>query len=241
MSDAMILHHYESSPFSEKIRVLFGLKGLSWTSVLIPNMMPKPELIPLTGGYRRTPVMQIGADIFCDTQVIMAELERRHPFTHRTGGLEWAVNAWADRLFFQHTVPIIFGALGDRTPQAFVKDREQLSGRPFDIGAMKAAAPILKGQWRAEAAWLDAQLAHTPWLSGASGGLADAAGYMNLWFLRGALNHEFAVLTNGLPHLADWMNGMRAIGHGAANRNVRPKGAGESRACRPRRAKRRMM
>ena len=41
--------------------------------------MPKPDLMPLTGGYRKTPVLQIGADIYCDTQLIMLELERRAP------------------------------------------------------------------------------------------------------------------------------------------------------------------
>ena len=61
------------------MRVVFGMKGLTWRSVEIPNMMPKPDLMPLTGGYRKTPVMQIGADIFCDTQIIMREIERRVP------------------------------------------------------------------------------------------------------------------------------------------------------------------
>ena len=79
MTDELILHHYETSPFSEKVRVVMGMKGLPWRSVLIPNMMPKPDLLPLTGGYRRTPVMQIGADVYCDTQVILAEIERRAP------------------------------------------------------------------------------------------------------------------------------------------------------------------
>ena len=74
-----ILHHFEASPFSEKIRVIFGFKQIAWQSVLIPRIMPKPDLVPLTGGYRRTPVMQIGADIFCDTQIIQREIERRFP------------------------------------------------------------------------------------------------------------------------------------------------------------------
>ena len=93
---ALLLHHYDASPFSEKVRLVFGLKGLAWRSVLIPSMMPKPDLIPLTGGYRRTPVMQIGADVFCDTQVILAEIERRHPspgmLPAALPGLAWAVN-----------------------------------------------------------------------------------------------------------------------------------------------------
>src|SRR5947199_3130106 len=78
MSD-IILHHYESSPYSEKIRLAFGIKGLAWSSVQIPRIMPKPDLMPLTGGYRRTPVMQIGADIYCDTRLILPEIDARHP------------------------------------------------------------------------------------------------------------------------------------------------------------------
>src|SRR5271163_2053304 len=75
----IILHHYKTSPYSEKVRLGLGLKGLTWASVEIPIIMPKPDLTALTGGYRKTPVMQIGADIYCDSQWIMRELERRHP------------------------------------------------------------------------------------------------------------------------------------------------------------------
>src|SRR5437870_2487493 len=75
----LILHHYPNSPFSEKVRIAFGIKQLAWKSVVIPNIMPKPDLMPLTGGYRKTPVMQVGADIYCDTQLIMLEVEKRAP------------------------------------------------------------------------------------------------------------------------------------------------------------------
>ena len=76
MPHEIIFHHYWSSPFSEKVRLAFGAKKLSWRSVEIPNMMPKPDLMPLTGGYRKTPVMQIGADIYCDTQIIITGVLR---------------------------------------------------------------------------------------------------------------------------------------------------------------------
>ena len=75
----LILHHYDQSPYAEKARLMFGVKGLAWRSVQVPMVMPKPDLMPLTGGYRRTPVLQVGADIYCDTQLIAAEIERRHP------------------------------------------------------------------------------------------------------------------------------------------------------------------
>ena len=63
----LILHHYDISPCAEKIRLCFGLKGLPWRSVIVPMVLPKPDLMPLTGGFRRTPVLQIGADVYCDT------------------------------------------------------------------------------------------------------------------------------------------------------------------------------
>ena len=217
MTDLPILHHFDSSPFSEKVRLMFGLKGLEWGSVKIPNMMPKPDYTPLTGGYRRTPSLQIGADIYCDTQVILAEIERRWPEPRAVrGGLDWAINLWADRPFFQATVPIIFGTLGDQTPEAFLRDREQLSGRPFDVKAMKAAVGPMKGQWRGQAAWLEDQLAQSSsgWLNGDTAGLADIAAYMNVWFLGGALPPALAELTAGMPRLGDWARRVAGIGHG---------------------------
>ena len=75
----IILHHYDLSPFSEKIRRVLAYKKIAWHAVEQPIMAPKPELTPLTGGYRRIPVMQIGADIYCDTALIARVLEARHP------------------------------------------------------------------------------------------------------------------------------------------------------------------
>src|SRR5262249_33346097 len=59
----IILHHYDISPYSEKVRLGLGLKRLAWGSVEIPVIMPKPDLTALTGGYRKAPVLQIGADV----------------------------------------------------------------------------------------------------------------------------------------------------------------------------------
>ena len=75
MQHPLVLHHFDQSPFSEKNRVILGFKLLAWKSVRISRVMPRPDLMPLTGGYRRTPTMQIGADIYCDTQIIIRELE----------------------------------------------------------------------------------------------------------------------------------------------------------------------
>jgi glutathione S-transferase len=207
----LILHHYDTSPFSEKVRLLFGLKGLSWGSVIQPTIMPKPDLTPLTGGYRRIPVLQAGADVYCDSQVILAEVAARAGGAPLEGA-GWAVNLWADRLFFGATVPIIFGEI--EVPKAFIEDREKLSGRPFDAAQMKAAAGPMKQQWRAQAAWLDQALAHSDYLAGDTPGLADIAAYMNVWFLGGALRGTTRELMAGFDRLNAWRERIRAIGHG---------------------------
>ncbi|UVO51022.1 glutathione S-transferase N-terminal domain-containing protein [Sphingomonas sp. SUN019] len=210
--DRVILHHYDASPFSEKVRLMCGLKALDWASVLTPNMLPKPDLIPLTGGYRRAPVMQIGADVYLDSQVILAELERRTPGHDR--GPAWAVNFWADRAFFQTSVVVIFGRIGDRIDPAFAADRAALSGRPFDAQAMAAMAPLAEPQWRAHAAWIERALANTPFLSGDAAGIADIAAYMNVWFVANIFPELADTLLAGFPRVQDWRAKIAAIGHG---------------------------
>jgi len=207
-----ILHHYDTSPFSEKVRLFFGLKNLSWRSVIQPNMMPKPDLIPLTGGYRRAPVMQIGADVFCDTQVILAEIERRHP--GHVVGPSWAVNLWADRLFFMPSVAVIFGELGDAVPKDFIADREKMSGRPFDVAGMKAMAGPMQAQWRAKAAWMNDALDGRDFLEGDKAALADIAAYMNFWFVLGPCRATGEKMMAGFTRIPPWILRVREIGHG---------------------------
>ena len=211
---AIILHHYDTSPFSEKVRLLLGIKGLSWRSVIQPVIMPKPHLIPLTGGYRRIPVMQIGADVYCDSQVIMAELERRYPNPKVARGADWALNFWADRVWFQASVAVIFGEIGENVPKDFIADREKLSGRPFDIAGMKAAAPFMRAQWRAYAAWLEEGLAGADYLGGSTPSLADVAAWMNIWWTSAAARGPAEEMLAGFSRTLAWRDRVRAIGHG---------------------------
>jgi len=225
MPDPVILHHFDQSPFSEKIRTIFGFKSVSWASVRIPRIMPKPDLMPLTGGYRRTPVMQIGADIFCDTQIIIREIERRFPsptlFPGGASGVPWALGMWTDRPFFQCAVNLIFGALGDKVPREFVDDRSQLRGAKFDLEKMRAAMPEMRDQLRAYLGWIEAELSdERTWLIG-DFSLADVSAYMNVWYIRSSLPspEDQAVagvdkIFAGLRRVAAWESRMRAIGHG---------------------------
>ena len=217
----IILHHFQQSPFSEKVRLVFGLKNIEWTSVLISRIMPRPDLMPMTGGYRRTPVMQIGADIFCDTQCILRELERRFPeptlFPRGYQGIGPASAMWTDRPYFQSTVNLVFGSLADRVPQDFIADREKLRGAKFDVAAMTTAIPQMRDQFRAHTAWIEAQLADgRSWIGGDKPGLCDVNAYMNIWYVRGNLPNAEAMLAE-FGNTRAWEARMRAVGHGRSS------------------------
>jgi glutathione S-transferase len=214
----IILHHFEKSPFSEKVRVVFGLKNVEWTSVLISRILPRPDLMPLTGGYRRTPVMQIGADIYCDTQCIIRELERRFPqptlLPKGYEGVAWATAMWTDRSFFQNTVNLVFGSLADQVPQDFIADREKLRGARFDVPAMTSAIPQMRDQFRAHMQWIEAQLGDgRNWMAGEAASLCDVNAYMNIWYVRAHLPNADEMFSE-FDKTRAWEARLRAVGHG---------------------------
>jgi glutathione S-transferase len=174
-------------------------------------MMPKPDLMPLTGGYRKTPVMQIGADVFCDTQIILRELERRHPAPAL--GASYPLAFWSDRPFFMASVAVVFGEVGDMVPEAFRQDRAKMSGGTFSVEALKAAAPYARDQWRAHADFVEERLSGA-FLDGANAGAADIHAYMNFWWIKAAIPHVAPSLLEEFPKVRAWIERMAAIGHG---------------------------
>src|SRR5262249_54482294 len=236
---ALLLHHYDTSPFSEKIRKVLAHKRLAWGAVEQPSIMPKPELVPLTGGYRRIPVLQIGADVYCDTQCIVRVLERLHPdptiYPDGSAATAHAWNLWADRLLFMPVVAVVFADIGPLVPPAFIEDRSKMMpGRDFN--EIPKQAPHAREQMRALVATLEAQLGDgRPWLLGRAFSLADAACYHPLWFLRVAPGAQ--ALLGGFSRVAGWMARLEAMGQGerrdvpaadalAVARAAEPAGAG---------------
>ena len=217
----IILHNYPQSPVAEKVRVAFGIKGVSWASVDIPRLPPKDMLVKLTGGYRRTPVMQIGADIYCDSQCIIHELEQRFPlptfFPTSDSGLAWALSRWTDGALFALTVKIVLGSAGDDLPKDFAEDRGRLYlGADWAAGLKQANEnlPHLASQMRGPMAWLDAQLSDgRTFLLGYEPGAIDAQFYHLVWFLRGRWN-QGATFLSEFPYLETWETKVLNIGHG---------------------------
>ena len=199
-----------------------GIKGLAWRDVEIPRLPPKPMLTPLTGGYRRTPVMQIGADIFCDTQCILRELERRQPepsfMPTSKAGLMWCLSRWTDGALFDLAVKIVLGSAGDNLPADFAEDRGRLYlGQDWAEGLKTAnqQLPHLVAQMRAPLSWLDSMLADgRAFLTGESPGAIDAQVYHVVWFVRGRFDGGPAMLSE-FPDLLRWESNVRDLGHGS--------------------------
>ena len=217
----IVLHNYPQSPVAEKVRVAFGIKNLSWRDVEIPRLPPKPMLTALTGGYRRTPVMQIGADIYCDSQCILRELERRQPVPSfmptSDAGLMWCLSRYTDGDLFTLAVKLVLGSAGDDLPSDFAEDRGRLYlGEDWAEGLRRANAelPHLVAQIRAPLSWMDTQLSDgRAFLLGSNPAAIDAQMYHCIWFIRGRWSGGPAMLSE-FPDLVRWENNVRAIGHG---------------------------
>ncbi len=211
----IILHHYEMSPFSEKIRRILGYKNMPWRSVDAPMMNPKPLLTPLTGGYRRIPVLQIGADVYCDSAVIAQELERRQPepsiFPDGCEGAATMLALWADRQFFPASVPLALVASESLLPPEFKADREKMAPQ-LNFDRLRQALPDARNQVRAFCNLLGKQLTAGKFLLGDRFSLADAAAYHVIWFLRGVPDAKPLIRTHAA--IVDWYKRLEGMGRG---------------------------
>lgn len=225
MSDDLILHHYPNSPFSEKIRLILGFKKLAWKSVVMPNVMPKPDLVALTGGYRRAPVLQIGADIYCDSALICDVLEHHaseptlYPPQHK--GLSRIIAQWADGTLFWAAMGYNLSAQGAAamfkdappgTTEAFMRDRAAMRA-----GLPRLPAPDATAAYRSYLRRLAETIDHSAYLLGDAPCLADFATYHPLWFSR-VRNPAMAGIFEPVPQLLDWMDRIAAIGHGPSEK-----------------------
>ncbi len=224
MSD-LILHHYPTSPFAEKIRLILGYKQLAWKSVFIPMIMPKPDLTALTGGYRKTPVLQIGADIYCDTALICDVLEHLAPtptiYPDAVKGAARIVAQWADSALFTAAmaynfqpagVAQVFAGAPAEGVQAFVADRTAMRG-----GAARMASADATGTYKSYLRRIANMLHGQDFLFGEQPGVADFAVYHPLWFTQ-ERTPALAGIFDATPEIQAWMARMQAIGHGTAGK-----------------------
>lgn len=221
----LILHHYPMSPFAEKVRLMLGYKAMAWRSVIIPSIMPKPDVVALTGGYRKTPFLQIGSHIYCDTALIVQVLERLAPtptlFPPKQGALALTLAQWADEKLFWASMGYNFQpkgvaqVFGGGPPEqwadqakVFAEDRSKMrSGMPrMSLGDATSAYKTYLNRF-------SQMLEEQDYLLGDAPCIADFSVYHALWFTRVQVSALAGVLE---PHakLLAWMDRMAGIGHG---------------------------
>ncbi|WP_417346797.1 glutathione S-transferase family protein [Ferrimonas sp.] len=219
MASSLILHHYQLSPFSEKIRLMLGAANLPWQSLLVSPLPPRPATDPLTGGYRRIPVAQFGADLVCDSQLITEEISQMSakeylaPSNASQEALELATFAESTLFFDAASLVPPRQALTELRRHLSLFDTARFIWDRLGIAReTRGNLSVAEGakRFRNSLAKLDEQI-QGEFLFGDQPGHADFALYHPLWFLSqvGAVP-----LSPKLTRLNAWYSRMNQFGHG---------------------------
>lgn len=218
--DQFILHHYPFSPFSEKVRAILGYTKVPWQSAITREAPPRPILEQLAGGYRKVPVAQIGADIFCDTRTICAEiaaLAQQPELVVETADEDCQkfVENVELKVFFACLTNSVSLQLNRKVLNSMsvwyllhmIWDRIKM-GRRASVGipGLRASKAIMK-QHLDE---LENQLSRE-FVFGNSPSIADFSAYHSLWFYRQLAEKDFPA---SYPKIEQWMARIKKFGHG---------------------------
>jgi glutathione S-transferase len=217
----VILHHYPLSPYSEKVRLALGLKGVNWNSVEIPVWTPRPKLTPMTGGYRKTPILQVGAEFYCDTLRILhaAELLGASGKLYPKGqeGLAKAFGWWIEKGSFFNAVCLTIGNMPG-LPQELIDERRPLFRVNLDPKELRAKRPLYLQRVNAHLAWLAELLSDgRKFVLGNEPCAADLSAYHPIWFARQNGGAEVNDLMAFGSVIDPWYKRVAAIGHGAVS------------------------
>lgn len=216
----LVLYHYDLSPFSEKVRPMLGYAGLSWHSVKVPETPPRPVLDVLAGGYRKIPVAQIGADIYCDSKTIVRQIARLGSKPELdpqncTKEVQEFVQRADGEVFV--AVIVLSGPrlLGPMVRELSLWRTLRLVVDRINIGRKSKVPPIGRARaiavLKAHVERMESLLTRD-FLFGAAPCAADFSAYFSLWFMNKVPPVPFLA---DAPKLQRWMARMQAFGHGS--------------------------
>jgi glutathione S-transferase len=212
MDDEVILHNHPISPFSEKIRLVLAYKQIPWWNVEQPVILPKPKVMPLTGGYRRTPVLQMGADIYCDTALIARRLNELKPepslYPAFNSAAALAIEDWADHRFFWWAILPVFKEVLPSLPPEFMDDRKRMLSF-ITPERIRADAPHALSQLEVSLDRLEATLTGQEFIVGDRLSIADIACYHPLWYA--VTSPRMLSGISARMHLFKWFKRIEAI------------------------------
>lgn len=223
-SSDWLLHHYPASPYAEKARLMLGHKRLAWGSVEVPMVPPRPFLQKVLGGFRRIPVLQRGADFFCDTRLLPDVLDSEltdHPLLPpQARALSLLIAQWAEPRVFLMMGPVRFESRDDLQglqragihPGDFLRDRAPFMAPAVDTQRSASVRDSARDHVASYLGVLQDLLGAGPFLTGARPVAADFSAYHTVWWLRAQPSRD--TLLSRFAALGAWADRMAAIGHG---------------------------
>jgi glutathione S-transferase len=251
----LYLHHYWTSPFCEKIRLLLGYLDLEWHSVHTTTIMPRPLLTPLSGGYRKVPVAQIGADVYCDSNMIARAIAQYagDETLYAPGFAATRVADAASNDLFRLMAALSFrpeafstvfnhpddrmaavgssgdsGSGGGSAIERFIADRAELDSKGYLMKIKPEVAQSTLLHWLTE---LDSSVA-SGFIFGDKPSIADFSVYHPLWYLRN--NPYNAPLIEVHSNVVRWFDRIAAFGHGRVIESDGEAALAEARSSEPR-------
>ncbi|HEX6722354.1 MAG TPA: glutathione S-transferase family protein [Burkholderiaceae bacterium] len=221
-----LLHHYAASPYAEKARLLLGHKRLAWGSIEVPMVPPRPVLHQLLGGFRRIPVLQRGADLFCDTRLLPEVLDSMHPerplVPEHARALSTLIAQWAEPRVFLAMGPVRFESREDLQglqragihPGEFLRDRAPFMAPAVDTQRSGTVRDSARDHVKSYLSVLQGLLGDRSFLCGDEPCAADFSAYHTVWWLRAQPSRD--ALLAPFASLGAWADRMARIGHGQA-------------------------
>ena len=215
-----ILYHYPMSPYSEKLRLTMGLLQLPWLSAQVAAYPPRAELAAVLGGYRRIPVLQIGAHMYCDTRLAFAAL-----MGHESG--YWVLTDRDEALRQRAEEEVFFAVIAAASPYRavqhltrelgfsgllrFVRDRVAMTRDARIVQPdVKTARDILSSF----VSHLADRLTEDAFLSGREIGYLDLCCFHPLWM---ACQIDSSITARWPSAVGKWFKKIQDLGHGEAS------------------------
>ena len=203
-----ILYHYAMSPFSEKLRLALGAITQEWGSVVVPARPPRRALDAFLGGYRRIPVLQMGAHFYCDSRLAFDALHDARVLAGSLNAEDETLRQMAEHDIFFSVIAgapqfkafkYLRGQLGLAGTIGFVRDRVQMMRGATVMAPKRRLASEKIAQYLLH---LGRRLGKEPYLSGDALGYLDLCCYHPLWM---AAKIDHTLMLRWPKEVREWM------------------------------------
>lgn len=222
--EKIILHRNYGSPYCQKIMVMLDYSQLDWYSELTSKGVPRPVQETLSGNYsRRVPLLQIGADIYCDTKEIceqIAELSGNKTLSYYnltkdqqnfSDALEYELGrAVVSKLTPMDLITSYFKHIPIKDACVFLIDRFKLKSK---IKKHKPLEDKSQEEWTSVLIQflkrINKMLETHPFLSESKDpNYTDFSAYTHIWYSNRINNLKYA---KNLPHIRAWLKKMESF------------------------------